>query len=293
VRVWFLRLRTALAALAAVFLLWELPAVLEMMSAPRQGLGGNVKPAVVLRVWLCEDWTGMGMRWLTGRAAAFEKANPGVRVVLRRAQRGDWQVKDCVPPDVLLFDTQTMGDPTGVLTPLSGAYDLRPAVRAAGTWRGVPYAVALCYGAPVRILNEEKPQGAEIVMSSEAEYQEFVQQKAGTLIATVREVRRLLALEAAGKGFPFRAEPYGDTAELLLMAGRFAAEGERARLSEAFIQFLLSQESQNALPEMGLLPASACARLPEEEKYPLLFAMEKETVRAVNAFDERPNHGVQ
>ena len=292
-RVWFVRLRTALAVVAAVFLLWEFPAVMDMMSSPRQGLGGQPQAITMLRVWICEDWSGTAVQWLTKQAAAFERANKGVRVVVRRAHKGDWRTENTVPPDVLVFDAHGMGDPVGTLWPLAGSYALRPAMESAGSWRGVPYAVALGYSGYVRLTNENNPDGVELTMESEKEYQEFIQERAGNLIGTVREARKLTALWEAGKAFPFQAAPHGDWTDKLLMVGRMAAEGDRATIAEGFITFLLSEDAQNGLPEVGILPASRGARPLDAGKQALLFAVEKAVVRAANAFDEQHTNRVQ
>ncbi len=292
-RVWLTRLRTALAALAAVYLLWEMPAVVKQLTAPKEDANGRASSAVVLRVWLCEDWTGSGMEWLIKQAGAFEKAQRGVRVVVRRAEKGDWLTEGAVRPDVLLFGAGVIRDPEPLLRPYPGSDPVKEQVASAGDWRGVSYAAPVCYSGPVRLINEANPAGPGLTYASEKEYQEFAAQKAGSLIASVREARRLSALEESGKGFAFRAEPYGMVADRLLMAGAVLGNTGREAAVEAFLSFLLSDGAQNALLAHGLLPASPSAAKPVEAKQPLLFELEKQMERSVNAFDEPLSYAVQ
>ncbi len=284
-RVWIKRLRTALAALAAVFLLWNLPVTVGPLLTPGEDLG-PAKPAVsILRCWLAEDFTGSAMQWLSKQTAAFEKANRNVRVVIRRAQPGDWTQEGAVAPDVLIFAAGTVQDPRGVLSPLPGNLPIKEAIAKTGDYLGQAYAAPLAFGGPVKLINPAKPDSAELVMLSQAEYQDFLSQKAHSLIASIREARKLSALEAAGKGFPFTAEPYGNTTGQLLMAGIFDMDTGRDDLAEAFIRHLLSAAAQDALWEYGLLPAGSAAEAVSAESAPLLAAMEAQMLRFANAFD--------
>ncbi len=284
-RVWLMRLRTALAALAAVYLIWALPAALRDVTQPKSGAEVPASPIRVLRVWIAEDWTGSAAQWLGKQAAAYEKANRGTRVIVRRVQRGEWREAGAVPPDVLLFDAGAVANPEGLLAPMAPLPGMRPLLQSTGEWRGLTYAVPLCYGGTVRLANDALPDGPELTMTSDREWQEFIGERAGTLIATVREARKLAAREAAGKGFPFRAEPYGAETDKLLMAGVLWGDGEKIARAEAFVSFLLAREAQNALPGYGLLPASAEADPPDEAEQPLLSALEREILFAANAFD--------
>ncbi len=292
-RVWVKRLQTALAALAAVYLLWQTPAAFGPMLAGREDAAAKPAEVQVLRVWLSESWTGTGMQWLTAQATAFEKANRNTRVVVRRAQAGDWLEAGVVPPDVLLFDVGAVRDPGAIFAPILEDYPVRDALKASGEWRGQAYAVPVCYGGYVLLTNKQKPDGIKLVMETDREYQEFAGQRAASLVATVREARKLSALEAAGKGFAFTAEPYGTQTDKLLLAGLFPGQDERARKAEAFVAFLLDDAVQNALPALGLLPASKTSDPPDEKKQPLLFALEKQVAQATNAFDEPRLHAVQ
>lgn len=284
-RDWFIRLRTAFAALAVVLLLWQFPAAWARITAPRQNLLGEPAQTCVLRVWVQESWTGTGMQWVTNRAAAFEKAYQGTRVVIRRAQAGDWLLSGAVPPDLLLFEAGAVKDPETLLAPITKPYEARAPLLSVGAWRGKTYAVPLCYGGYVRLTNGSETGGPDLFMKSEKEYQAFAAQQAHSLIATIREARRLSALQAAGKGFAFSAEPYGTHTDKILMAGRTASVGIRAERAGQFVDFLLSADAQNALPALGLLPAAPYADPPDEAEQPLLLALSQSIETAVNAFD--------
>lgn len=106
-------------------------------------------------------------------------------------------------------------------------------------------------------------------------YQDFATGRVAAFVCTLDQVRRFAALEAAGKGFTYRAQalPSGFCDQLLL-AGIPVAEREPQRLAmtEALLQTLTQADAQNALTEYGLLPVSAQA-LPPSNATPLLRAV--------------------
>jgi len=271
-REWLLRLRTALAVAAAVFLGLQLPALYHSLRTPMGEPAPDPSP-MILRVWLFEDFSGSALSWLSKQAAAFEKAHRDTRVVVRRAQRGDWAVENVVPPDLLLFEAGAVDSPEGLFAPLNEGYPLKPFLEPVGEWRGGRYAVPIAYTGYVLLTNEEKPDGPALHMQTDKEYQEFAAGQAGSLIATPREARRLAALQANNKGVPFAATPHSAETDKLLLAARFSGEVERAGCAKAFLLFLLADPPQNALPEAGLLPASKDALPPDAEKQPLLHAL--------------------
>lgn len=285
-RVWLTRFRTALAVAAALFLLLKMPEALQLIQRPVQDPGSAASPPFVLRVWLSDNWSGSSMQWLSKQAAAFEKANKNVRVLLRRVKMEDLALEGVVMPDVLLFSKGDVEDPEALFWPAREGLPVRGLLGASGMWKGRMYAVPVAYGGYVRLTNAQNAEeDIELIYETEAEYQAFVGKKAASLIATVREARRLSALEAAGKGFPFSAEPYGETTDKLLMAGVLQNDADRTEKSDAFIASLLGVNAQSALPEYGLLPASPNADAPDEAKQPLLYALQGQITGAANAFD--------
>ncbi len=281
-RCWVARLRTALAVLATAALLYQIPATLLPMFSRRDGADAQPRQTVLLRVWLSEQWTGTAMGWLTGQAARFERENRTVRVLVRRAQRGDWALPGAVPPDILLFDAGAVGDPPALLTELADGFGVRDFLAGSGTWQGKTYAVALCYGGTALLTNPSVSTDAVArQMESEQDFQDFVGGKPIALSATLREARRLQMLCDAGGGFAYVAEPNDNATNLLLMAGLFPGTDARAAAAEAFLRHLLSGEAQDALPDWWLLPA----REGPELSVPLLAAMQRAIRYAANAFD--------
>lgn len=278
-------LRTALAVAAALLLIVKIPAAYRIITTPDITPHKSAKSATVLRVWYNESWTGGGMQWLFQQIAAFEKSNLETRVTVRRVQKDEWKIDGIVLPDVLLFEAGAMESPEEWLMRLKKSYPVRDLFQFSGSHHGLSYAVPVCYGGNVRLINENKKDGIELVMQTEQQYQEFVAEKASALIASVREARKLSALREAGKGFPFQAEPYGNRTDMVLYAAIFGNTGERIINALAFLDFLLSEQAQNKLPEAGLLPALESAAFPDPEKYPLLNGLCRQIEDAANAFD--------
>ena len=78
---------------------------------------------------------------LKSLCSSFEKAHPGARVFLRRADAGELYGEDAVLPDVLLFETGAIQEPERFLLPLDG---LDPD-ESSGLSALVRYAVPLWY----------------------------------------------------------------------------------------------------------------------------------------------------
>lgn len=285
-RVWLGRFRTLAAVLATVYLIWQMPVLYRALINTESSQAQQAAPQLnVLRVWVCEDWTGTSLTWLSRQASAFEKQHKGTRVIIRRVQKGDWLAEGAVLPDVLLFSAGMVTNPETLFTPQSGNFAIKEALSLTGDRDGVRLAVPICYGGIVRLVNEQEPSDIELVMQTDKDYQSFIAGNAGSLIATVREARRLAALVEAGKGFAYSAQAYGTQTDKLLMAGQLAGDSTRSDMAKAFIEYLLSGEAQNTLTEQGLLPASERADPPDEEKQPLLYAIWQTSPYAVNAFD--------
>lgn len=113
---------SALAALlvtAALMICW--PGLMGSL-APSDGnrMAQSLRPARLrtLTVWQVpgevED-----ARLISRLCAAFEKANPGVRIFLRTAWPGEWEQPEAVLPDVLLFGTGDVQEPSNTLLALT------------------------------------------------------------------------------------------------------------------------------------------------------------------------------
>jgi len=200
-------------------------------------------------------------------------------------QQDEWKTEGIVLPDVLLFEAGAVDTPEEWLSRLTKAYQVRKPFQNSGSRRGIPYAVPICFGGNVRLTNENKKDDIELVSQTEREYQDFIAEKAGSLIATIREARKLSALREAGKGFPYLAEPYGNSTNMVLYATLINNTGERAEKALALLDFLLSEPAQNKLPEAGLLPTMSIANPPDPEKHPLLHGVYAQMSDAAYAFD--------
>lgn len=103
-------------------------------------------------------------------------------------------------------------------------------------------------------------------------YQDFASGRVAAFVCTLDQVRRFAALEAAGKGFPYRVQalPSGFCDQLLL-AGIPVAKREADCLAmvETLLQTLTQTEAQNALIQYGLLPVST-QTLPPSNATPTL-----------------------
>lgn len=125
-----------LTALLAVTFPWAVTHFTLEAKAPP---GIHVPDARVLTVWvLGDDISGMG--FLRNRSAAFEKANPGLRVYLRMADAAELTAADAVLPDVLVLGPGDVTAPETLLTPLVEDSLLSGALRA-GRWQDRQYAL--------------------------------------------------------------------------------------------------------------------------------------------------------
>ena len=79
----------------------------------------------------------------------------------------------------------------------------------------------------------------------------FANGEAAALLATPREVRRLEALAEQGKGPNWRVDRVSRFTDQLLFAATPAQGGEQQALAEAFVQWLLGDDSQGGLHRAG------------------------------------------
>lgn len=139
-----------LAVLTALALAAGARELLTVREAPPLYEGGTRR---VLRVWLIESWMGSS-EWVLSQAAAFERANDGVHVRVRRALAQELTAADAVLPDVLLFEPGAIDAPAELLTPVAGETGVRPEIEAAGRYRDVRYAVPVCMGGYLALCND-------------------------------------------------------------------------------------------------------------------------------------------
>lgn len=128
---------TALLLTAALFLcvpgLWRMA---QTGDANRMDVRLRPPRMHTLTVWLLGDETE-DRKLILQACTAFEKAQRGVRVFLRRADAQDLTAPDAVVPDVALFETGGVNMPEKVFVPLADAAE------SSGMFAGVSYAVPL------------------------------------------------------------------------------------------------------------------------------------------------------
>ncbi len=134
-----------------VLLLWQRNELLQPRPKPQV-----VAPTtrMVLRVWVCEQWTG-STAWIERQAAAFERSHPGMSLRIRRAQAVELTDQESVLPDLLVFAPGVLAAPDKFLTPIHGDVAVRSVLSAAGRWRGTQWALPVAMGGYGLLVNEE------------------------------------------------------------------------------------------------------------------------------------------
>ncbi len=103
---------------------------------------------------------------------------------------------------------------------------------------------------------------AEVLVPAEDALDRFIDGEIPATVATQRELARLIRLRDAGKGPDWACAATGDwaCADQLLMLGVVAQDGadgaERAALAAEFAAWLLRDESQQKLADVGAFPAT-------------------------------------
>ena len=140
-----------IAVALAALLVWQRDALLH--AGPKPDIAPRPERRV-LRVWVCEGWTG-STAWLERQCALFERAHPGVNLRMRRAQPSELTDEGAVLPDVLLFAPGVLADPEPLLSPLHGELPVRAELAASGRWRGRQWGVPVAMGGYALLVNRE------------------------------------------------------------------------------------------------------------------------------------------
>lgn len=156
------KLGIALCIVLTALLIWLLPSVSGLFPISRDGT--NQQPwQGVLRIWVTGDWSSNGLAWLSKQASAFEKAHPGVKVRLRRADQDAWAVEGAVLPDVIVFAPGSIAAPEQLLMPIAGATDFLAEALRVGRWQGTQYALPVALGGYAILIHDTLwPQGAAL-----------------------------------------------------------------------------------------------------------------------------------
>lgn len=127
------------------------------------GLRG--KERVLLRIWVVNA-PGGGQAWLKAELHRFEKRHPGVSTYLRLVTADALTAPDAILPDVVLFMPGDVSAPGELFLPLSGEMTaredglVREELLRSGRWRGVQYALPLCWGAWVLAIDGSLEPGS-------------------------------------------------------------------------------------------------------------------------------------
>ena len=259
----------------------------------------------LLRIWLLGDLQG-AEGFLKKQAAAFEKQRPDCRIYLRSAQPSELQAPQTHLPDGVVFAPGCLANPEALLTPLAGDWPIPDRLLLCGKWQAKQYALPLLLGG-YALARQTQGEGFEAApgvplllaapekASSDAPtqskvYENFAAGRVERAILTLRQVRSLNARE-----YPFTAQAlaWGFT-DLGLAGGVMGPKGLDAL---AFIQFLLSDESQQGLAAYGLFSVNPALTLYDESTplmaqaesvfqshsaLPSFFAFDQEKARALS-----------
>ncbi|GHU71447.1 hypothetical protein AGMMS49992_05460 [Clostridia bacterium] len=135
-------------------LIWKMPDVLSQYPVNRDGSMRERSWQGVLRVWVCQDWSSSAAGWVAKQSAAFEKANKGVHVSIRRVLPGAWDADGAVPPDVLVFSPGVLDDPRELLTPFADSDSFLSEAARSGRWMDEQYALPVALGGYAVLVNE-------------------------------------------------------------------------------------------------------------------------------------------
>lgn len=112
----------------------------------------------VLRVWVTETFMG-SLSAISNAAKAFEQANPGVNVRIRRAQAEEYARPEAVLPDVALYMPGIFTAPQEIFVPFAADERIRAAFAAAGRWQDELYGLPVLAGAYGLMINDAMYEG--------------------------------------------------------------------------------------------------------------------------------------
>lgn len=120
---------------------------------------------------------------------------------------------------------------------------------------------------------------ANAASSSVCTLDDFIKGNVPALIISQQELARLIRLQEAGRGPEWRCIPSGSCiyADQLLLGSVIAHNDEDAALrtpvAHAFLQFLLTDDCQQRLAEIGAFPTTSCNAYPPSSPYAILEGM--------------------
>lgn len=228
-------------------LLVGLPGALKLDKSPPDGLAARKYEgyAGVLKVWLCEEWSGGALcTWLNQCTTAFEKNHKGVYVQLTqtsRAAMAQFVSAQVVPPDALIFAPGVLEGAQG-LAPLEEQDGLRECLTEMGRTEEGLFALPIALGGYGLALNR-------------------------SLLEALPEDWSALELACPALNVPADEEGRSWSAALIaLFAGLYATEsGEPARAGEGLELGLPTQTpAAQATAQPEQLDVALPGQLPED-----------------------------
>ncbi len=230
-----------------------------------------VSRELVLVLWhvdTFEGGTGSRQDFLMKSAIAFEKKNKGVYVsVIKHTEDS---VKESfnrgVFPDMISFSHGVVGVPE-VAKPLKTRVNncFFNSARVGKSLIGYPYA----YGIYIEFTNPNAKKQGSVISSGRwnlplfalknaggelgqtkppiEAYTDFVSGRSSKLVGTQRDLYRLKR-----RGFEFEYEQIGDVTDLVQYISVTAEDERRTELAKQFAEYLISDEAQARLGEIGL-----------------------------------------
>ena len=215
----------------------------------------------VLRAWIFSEWKASGNfnAWLNAAAAEFEKAHPGVYIEFEAVTAQAMQEDGMHPPDMKIFSYGTIDMDAAAIA--MGGYVFVQNPSAAGT------VIAPEHCGPLLAMYErqaiELPEpgldlglpamnSIEAIETDENAFTRFMNGEVGWTIVDQAQLGRLDQLRQSGRGPDWQCDARGGYSwcDQRLMLG-ICADGERGKLCEAFLEHLLTEETQRGLASIG------------------------------------------
>ncbi len=264
--------RFALSALSLAVLAFSFGYALKNIDYADKKLTGGTDYKCIVNLWHVDSFeggTGSRAEFLLGRAAAFEKNNAGVFVMVTpmTAENANEKFAAGERPDMISY---------GYGVEISGYSAIKSDKKCVyGQVDGDVYALPWCRGGYAVISNEPLPEDKTLenaVVSKGAytqpyaalalggytlknyeekapldAYYAFVSGNADILVGTQRDVNRLNVRQMEAVITPL--SEYSDLYQYISVT---AASAEKKAYAEMFIEFLLSEEAQKKVSNLGM-----------------------------------------
>lgn len=297
-------LKFAVAAVLAAAVAFSFSFGLGQINYADKKLTGAENYKCIISLWHIDTFEGgVGSRaeFLLSRAAAFEKKNKGVFVMVtaHTVESAKERYAAGEMPDLVSYGYGV--EPEGV-SPIDGASPFKY-----GEYDGKPYALPWCKGGYVLLANKEVPgsrvlknavvsrgeltqpfaaaafsgytlENPSVKRPSEA-YYAFITGAADYLVGTQRDVNRVLS-----RGAQAEVVPLSEFNDLYQYISVTAKSSEKKYYACAYVDYILSQEVQRQLNKIGMLSAYYA---PEHEAEELRLMQNAENACGLSVFTAR------